>query len=116
MKFSALFAPALAVALLYAPPSDAGCGLTVTFENTTGSAITIIEVESAIVGAPYATVYTSDFSVPAHSSVSRAIELKTGCGPARLIRAKYRQGADEKFETKGPIATAVDRKITLTFK
>lgn len=102
--------------LLHTTPSDAGCALTVTFENKTGQALTVLELESQITGAPWASVLTGDFNVPANGSVSKAVELKLNCGPPHSLRAKFKQGANTGYETKGPILTAVDHKITITFK
>ena len=115
MKIQAIFAAVLASTVLYATPSDAGCGLTVTFENKTGVAITVLEVESQIPGMPWATVLPGDFNIPANGNVVKAVELKTGCASPHTLRAKYRQGTATKYEQKGPVVTAVDRKITIKF-
>lgn len=117
MKFiTSSFVAVLAAVTLYAPPSDAGCGLTVTFENKTGVPIKVLEVDAQVSGAPWATVLGTDFTIPANGNVVKAIELKLGCGAPHGLRAKYEQGSNTKYEQKGPILTAVDRKITLTFK
>jgi hypothetical protein len=100
----------------YAGDSDAGCGVTLTFVNGTGETITIQEVESKLGVAPWATVYTSDFTIAKDGNATRAIELKAACSPAHSFRVKYKKGSNTLYETKGPVATIVDKKINITIQ
>lgn len=91
----------------------AGCGLTVTFDNDTSKEITILEVDAKTTTGNYATVHSSDFKVGAGRKVAKAIETNAGCALPHHVRAKYKIGASTKYVSKGPIVTAVDKKITL---
>jgi len=104
--------------LTYAQDSHAGCGVTLNMLNDGDSDITILQVESKVTvpGAGWSTVGTADFSVGAHKSVSRAYELDLGCSAPRIFRIKYRRGGSEAYATKGPFATAVDRKFDIVIK
>jgi hypothetical protein len=106
----------LLATVAYARDSDAGCGMTFTFINESNEPITVLELESRVSGAPWATVMTADVTVPAHGNVSRAVELKTGCAPPHDFRAKYKKGNGTLYETKGPVATMVDRKVNINLK
>lgn len=102
--------------LALAAPVQAGCGLTVTFDNDTGKSVTIQEVDTKPTLGNYATVYTNDFTIGPGKKITKAIESNSGCGNPHHIRAKYKIGASTKYATKGPIVTAVDKKITLSIK
>lgn len=106
----------LLATVAYAGDSDAGCGVTLTFVNGTGEAITIQEVESKIGIGAWATVYSSDFSIAKGSNATRAIELKAACSPAHSFRVKYKKGSNTLYETKGPVATIVDKTISITIQ
>jgi hypothetical protein len=106
---------ALCLALGYAAPASAGCGLTVTFDNDLNASITILEVESKVTTGQWVTVYTTDFTVAAGKKAERAIETNAGCTLPQQLRVKYQKGSNTFYKTKGPIVTAVDRKITIEF-
>jgi hypothetical protein len=106
----------LLATVAYARDSEAGCGVTLTFVNQSNEQITVLEVESRVSGATWAAVMTADVSVGAHANVARAIDLKTGCAPPHDIRVKYKKGASTLYETMGPVATMVDKKISINLK
>ncbi len=117
MKTKLLLGALIAAAsLLHTSPSEAGCAITITFENKTGAPLTITEVGSQVSGATWVTLATGDFTVPANGEATRAYELKTTCALPHSIRAKYKVGSNDAWEQKGPIATSIDKKLKLTFK
>jgi hypothetical protein len=61
-------------------------------------------------------VYTADFTVASGKQAVRAIETSGGCG-SQHFRVKYSKGSSSNtyYKTKGPVATVVDKKITMEF-
>jgi hypothetical protein len=95
--------------------AHAGCGLTITFDNDMNAAITVLEVEAKPTGGTYQTVYSSDFSVGGGDKVVKAIETTIGCAAPHNLRVKYKKGGNTLYKSKGPIVTAVDKKISFEF-
>jgi hypothetical protein len=114
MKPLAILAP-LALAIGYTTPAAAGCGLTVTFDNDLNTTITVLEVEAKPTGGTYDTVYSNDFTVGSGNKVVKAIETTIGCAAPHNLRVKYKKGSNTLYKTKGPIVTAVDKKINIEF-
>jgi len=96
--------------------AQAGCGLTITFDNDMNAAITVLEVEAKPTGGTYQTVYNSDFTVGGGDKVVKAIETTIGCTAPHNLRVKYKKGGNTLYKTKGPIVTAVDKKINFEFE
>lgn len=95
--------------------AHAGCGLTVTFDNDLNRSIKILEVEAKTTTGSWKTVYDDAFTVGAGNKTTKAIETNAGCALPHHLRAKYEKGKNTLYKTKGPIATAVDKKITMEF-
>lgn len=96
-------------------PAHAGCGLTVTFDNDLKADIKVLEVDSKTTTGSWTTVYTSDFTVDKGKKVVKAIETTAGCTLPQHLRVKYEKGSNTFYKTKGPLATVVDKKITIEF-
>ena len=93
----------------------AGCGLTVTFDNDMNKKITVVEIDTKATGGNYRTVYDSVFTVGAGKKKTKAIETNVGCALPHHIRVKYEKGKNTLYKTKGPMATAFDKKIKMEF-
>jgi hypothetical protein len=114
MRKLAFVAP-LCLALGYASLANAGCGLTVTFDNDLNTDISVLDVEAKVTGGTYRVVHSADFNVGKGKKVVKAIETNEGCAAPHHLRVKYRKGSNTFYKTKGPIATAVDKKINIEF-
>lgn len=97
----------------FVPAAQAGCGLTITFDNESGQTATVLLVEAKGLAGQYESVHKKNFDVGAGKKVEQAIETVTGCVVPQYIRAKYKIGNSTKYASKGPLATAVDKKYTL---
>jgi hypothetical protein len=95
--------------------AQAGCGLSITFDNNLNSSITVLEVEAKPTGGTYATVFANDFTVGSGNKVTKAIETTIGCAAPHNLRVKYKKGGNTLYKSKGPIVTAVDKKINFDF-
>ena len=104
---------AVAATLSCSAAAWAGCGLTITFDNDTSREITVLEINAKTTTGTYQTVHRSDFKVGPGRKVAKAIETNAGCALPHKVRAKYTIGTTTTSVSKGPIATAVDKKITL---
>jgi hypothetical protein len=96
-------------------PAHAGCGLTVTFDNDFKTAIKVLEVDSKTSTGSWSTVYSSDFTIDGGKKTTKAIETTAGCTLPQHLRVKYEKGNNTFYKTKGPLATVVDKKITIEF-
>jgi hypothetical protein len=105
----------LCVALGYASQASAGCGLTITFDNNMGKEITVLKVEAKPTGGTYSTVYSNDFTLGVGKKVTKAIETSIGCAAPHNLRVEYKKGGNTMYLSKGPLITAVDKKINLDF-
>lgn len=114
MKSFVHAAPAVLL-LGYAAQASAGCGLSVTFDNDMNQSITVLAVEAKPTGGNYEVVHRKDFTVDSGDKVTKAIETTIGCAAPHNLRVKYQKGSNTLYKTKGPIATAVDKKITFEF-
>jgi len=106
---------ALFATVALAGPASAGCGLTVTFDNDMNKSITVLDVEAKVTGGTYSSVYDSAFTVGAGKKKTKAIETNAGCALPHHLRVKYEKGNNTLYKTKGPMATAVDKKIKMEF-
>ena len=114
MRKLAFMAP-LCLALGYTGLANAGCGLTVTFDNDLNTDISVLEVEAKVTGGQYKVVHSTDFKVGKGKKVIKAIETNEGCAAPHNLRVKYKKGNNTFYKTKGPIATAFDKKINFEF-
>ena len=115
VRFPALVALVVLGTVVVTGPVHAGCGLTVTFDNDLNTSIKILEVDAKTTTGSWKTVYDDSFTVGAGKKVTKAIETNAGCALPHHLRAKYEKGKNTLYKTKGPIATAVDKKITMEF-
>lgn len=106
---------ATAVLLAGAAQAHAGCGLTVTFDNDLNVPIKVLVVEAKTTTGTWDPVYSTDFSVAAGKKATKAIETDAGCALPHHLRVKYEKGSNTLYKTKGPLATAIDKKITIEF-
>ena len=106
---------ALFATLALAGPASAGCGLTVTFDNDMNKKISVLEIDTKATGGNYKTVYDKTFTVGAGKKKTKAIETNAGCALPHHIRVKYEKGNNTLYKTKGPMVTAVDKKIKMEF-
>ena len=95
--------------------ANAGCGLTVTFDNDLNTSITVLEIDAKTTTGSWKTVYDDAFTIAGGKKVTKAIETNAGCALPHHLRAKYEKGKNTLYKTKGPIATAVDKKINMEF-
>lgn len=95
--------------------ASAGCGLTVTFDNDLNTSIKVLEVDAKTTTGSWKTVYDDAFTIAEGKKVTKAIETNAGCALPHHLRAKYEKGKNTLYKTKGPIATAVDKKINMEF-
>ncbi len=105
----------LLVTVALTGPAIAGCGLTVTFDNDLNKKITVLGIETKATGGKYKNVYDTDFIVGAGKKKTKAIEANAGCALPHHIRVKYEKGKNTLYKTKGPMATAFDKKIKMEF-
>ena len=115
LRLSGLLAFAVFGVVAVAGPANAGCGLTVTFDNDLNTSIKILEVEAKTSTGSWKAVYNTDFTVGRGKKVSKAIETNANCTLPHHLRVKYEKGNNTLYKTKGPLATAVDKKITIEF-
>ncbi len=101
--------------VVFSGPASAGCGLTLTFDNDMNKLITILGVEAKTTGGKYKNVYSKDFKVAGGKKKTRAIETNAGCALPHHLRVKYEKGKNTLYKTKGPLATAFDKKYTFEF-
>ena len=93
----------------------AGCGLTLKFDNDLSKSITVVNIESKTSTGKWKSVYGKDFTVKSGKKVSKAVETNASCMMPHHVRVKYEQGKSTLYKTKGPLATAVDKKYTFEF-
>lgn len=98
-----------------AGPAYAGCGLTVTFDNDLKVPVKVLEVEAKTSTGSWDPVYRKDFTLDGGKKTTRAIETDAGCALPHHLRVKYEKGGSTLYKTKGPIATAVDKSVTIEF-
>ena len=115
MRVAGFLSVALLVTVALAGPASAGCGLTVTFDNDMNKKITVLEIDTKATGGNYKTVYDNTFTVGAGKKKTKAIETNAGCALPHHIRVKYEKGNNTLYKTKGPMATAFDKKIKMEF-
>ncbi|WP_342347530.1 hypothetical protein [uncultured Nitrospira sp.] len=115
VRFPVLVALSFLGALATTGSANAGCGLTVTFDNDLNTSIQILEVDAKTTTGSWKTVYDDAFTIAEGTKVTKAIETNGGCAFPHHLRAKYEKGKNTLYETKGPIATAVDKKINMEF-
>ena len=96
--------------------AHAGCGLTVTFDNDMKSDVTVLVVEAKTTGGTWDPVHKKNFTVESGKKTTLAIETDVGCTLPHHLRAKYEKNGNTLYNTKGPIITAVDKKITMEFE
>lgn len=102
-------------------PASAGCGLNVTFHNDIGISITVLNVESKTSTGKWKTVHSKKFTVPNNVALTKAIETDASCLFPHHLRVKYTTSEKDSllkgsgYKTKGPLATAVDKKYTFEF-
>ena len=106
---------ALLATVALAGPASAGCGLTVTFDNDMNKKITVLDVEAKVTGGSYRSVYDTAFIVGGGKKKTKAIETNAGCALPHHLRVKYEKGKNTLYKTKGPMVTAVDKKIKMEF-
>lgn len=102
-----------AVALAWSAQAQAGCGLTLTFDNDAGQKATVLLIESKSAAGTYDSIHKKNVDVAAGKKVDVAVETTTGCTIPQYVRAKYQIGSSTKYVSKGPLVTAVDKKFTL---
>ncbi len=115
IRVAGLLGVALFATMALAGPASAGCGLTVTFDNDMNKKITVLDVEAKVTGGNYSSVYDSVFTVGAGKKKTKAIETNAGCALPHHLRVKYEKGKNTLYKTKGPMATAFDKKIKMEF-
>lgn len=101
--------------LAVAGHAHAGCGLTVTFDNDLNVPIQVLVVEAKTSTGTWDPVYRKDFTLDSGKKTTRAIETDAGCTLPHHLRVKYEKGGNTLYKTKGPIATAVDKRVTIEF-
>ncbi len=101
------------LALALCASAHAGCGLTLTFDNDSGKKATVLVIESKSAAGTYDSIHKKNVDVAAGKKVDVAVETTTGCLIPQYVRAKYQIGSSTKYVSKGPLATAVDKKFTL---
>ena len=69
-------------------PANAGCGLTVTFDNDLNTSIKVLEVEAKTSTGSWKTVYNTDFTVGSGKKVAKAIETNANCTLPHHLRVK----------------------------
>ena len=106
---------ALSATVALTGQANAGCGLTVTFDNDLNTSITVLEIDAKTTTGSWKTVYDNAFTIAEGKKVTKAIETNAGCALPHHLRAKYEKGKNTLYKTKGPIATAVDKKINMEF-
>jgi hypothetical protein len=106
---------AFTVMLAAAGHAHAGCGLTVTFDNDLKVPIKVLVVEAKTSTGTWDPVYRKDFTLDGGNKTTRAIETDAGCTLPHHLRVKYEKGGSTLYRTKGPIATAVDKRVTIEF-
>ena len=115
LRISGLMGLALSATIVLAGQAIAGCGLTVTFDNDMNKKITVLGIETKATGGKYKKVYKTVFSVGAGKKKTKAIETNAGCALPHHLRVKYEKGKNTLYKTKGPMATAFDKKIKMEF-
>ncbi len=115
LRFAGLFGLTLSASMALTGQAIAGCGLTLTFDNDMKKLITILGVESKTTGGKYKNVYSKDFKVAGGKKKTKAIETNAGCALPHHLRVKYEKGKNTLYKTKGPLATAFDKKYTFEF-
>jgi hypothetical protein len=110
-----LHASGAALLLVCAGAAHAGCGLTVTFDNDLNTSIKVLLVEAKTSTGLWNSVYTKDFTLASGKKTTKAIETNAGCTLPHHLRVKYEKGSNTFYKTKGPLATAVDKKINIEF-
>lgn len=115
LRVAGLLGLALSATVALTGPAIAGCGLTVTFDNDMNKKITVLDVEAKVTGGTYSSVYDSTFKVGAGKKKTKAIETNAGCTLPHHLRVKYEKGNNTLYKTKGPMVTAVDKKIKMEF-
>lgn len=104
-----------AALLTVAGSAYAGCGLTVTFDNDLKVPVKVLLVEAKTSTGTWDAVYRQDFTLDSGKKTTRAIETDAGCALPHHLRVKYEKGGSTLYKTKGPIATAVDKRVTIEF-
>ena len=115
MGFLDLMVLTLSAPVALAGQANAGCGLTMTFDNDLNASITVLEVDDKTTTGSWKTVYDDVFTIAEGKKVTKAIETNAGCALPQHLRAKYEKGKNTLHKTKGPIATAVEKKINMEF-
>lgn len=105
----------LSLLLAAAGNAHAGCGLTVTFDNDLNVPIKVLVVEAKTSTGTWDPVYRQDFTLDSGKKTTRTIETDAGCSLPHHLRVKYEKGSSTLYRTKGPIATAVDKRVTIEF-
>jgi hypothetical protein len=101
--------------LAVAGQAHAGCGLTVTFDNDLKVPIQVLVIEAKTSTCTWDPVYRKDFTLDSGKQTTRAIETDASCTLPHHLRVKYEKGGSTLYKTKGPIATAVDKRVTIEF-
>ncbi len=102
-------------------PASAGCGLNVTFHNDIGISIIVLNVESKTSTGKWKTVHGKNFTVPHNVALTKAIETSASCLFPHHLRVKYTTSEkasvlkSSRYKTKGPLATAINKKYTFEF-
>jgi len=115
LRLPHLVALAVLGSVAFSGLANAGCGLTVTFDNDLNTSIKILEIDAKTTTGSWKTVYDNAFTIAEGKKVTKAIETNAGCALPHHLRAKYEKGKNTLYKTKGPIATAVDKKINMEF-
>lgn len=115
VRIAGLLGLALSASVALTGQAIAGCGLSVTFDNDMNKKITVLEIDPKATGGNYKNVYDSVFTVGAGKKKTKAIETNAGCALPHHIRVKYEKGKNTLYKTKGPMATAFDKKIKMEF-
>ena len=115
LRVAGLVGLALSATLAMSGQAIAGCGLTVTFDNDMNKKITVLGIDTKATGGKYKNVYNTVFTVGAGKKKTKAIETNKGCALPHHLRVKYKKGKNTLYKTKGPMATAFDKKIKMEF-
>ncbi len=92
IKFAVFLAFAILGSMAVTVQANAGCGLTVTFDNDLNTSIKVLEVDAKTTTGSWKTVYNDAFTIAEGKKVTKALETNAGCALPHHLCAKYEKG------------------------